>query len=158
MEQLKDNKLTDSLVEEAQKLISTHFKDKNLHCDPKHIRTALKWSSGRLTSLNDLVSSSLAFLWILPQNDLNLDEQSLKILKDLIVKLEKDEGISYKSGVLKSMLREFCSANDFRFNHLMKLLRSVLSGLEEGPGVAEMIEVLGRDTTIERINKAIRVE
>lgn len=33
----------------------------------------------------------------------------------------------------------------------MKNLRTTLSGLKEGPGVAEMMEILGKESTLERI-------
>lgn len=35
----------------------------------------------------------------------------------------------------------------------MKSLRTTLSGLKEGPGVAEMMEILGKESTIERITR-----
>lgn len=35
----------------------------------------------------------------------------------------------------------------------MKNLRTMLSGLKEGPGVAEMMEILGKEDTLERIER-----
>jgi len=37
----------------------------------------------------------------------------------------------------------------------MKCLRSVLSGLEDGPPVGEMVQLLGKEQTLRRINFAI---
>lgn len=38
----------------------------------------------------------------------------------------------------------------------MKNLRTMLSGLKEGPGVAEMMEILGKEDTLERIERLKR--
>lgn len=38
----------------------------------------------------------------------------------------------------------------------MKNLRATLSGLKEGPGVAEMMEILGKESTLERIIRVKR--
>ena len=52
-------------------------------------------------------------------------------------------------------LRDLAKTEDIKFGELMKCLRSVLSGLKQGPPVGEMVEHLGRDTTIKRLSYAI---
>lgn len=46
--------------------------------------------------------------------------------------------------------------NNVKFPELMKTLRAVLSGLNEGPGVAEMMHLLGKDQSLERIKAVAR--
>lgn len=61
----------------------------------------------------------------------------------------KDEKFNQQN--LKLILKEFSSENNLTFANLMKSLRTTLSGLKEGPGVAEMMEILGKESTLERI-------
>ena len=37
----------------------------------------------------------------------------------------------------------------------MKCLRTVLSGLEDGPPVGEMVQLLGKEQTLKRLNLAV---
>lgn len=46
--------------------------------------------------------------------------------------------------------------NNVKFPALMKMLRSVISGLDEGPGVAEMMDLLGKSQSLERIKAVVR--
>lgn len=68
---------------------------------------------------------------------------------DALVEDLKDEKFNKKN--LNQILKEFSSENNLTFANLMKSLRTTLSGLKEGPGVAEMMEILGKESTLERI-------
>lgn len=61
----------------------------------------------------------------------------------------KDENFNKQN--LLNILKEFSSENNLTFANFMKNLRTTLSGLKEGPGVAEMMEILGKESTLERI-------
>lgn len=52
---------------------------------------------------------------------------------------------------LQAMLKQFSTKNNLTFSSFMKTLRNLLSGLKEGPGVAEMMEILGKENTLSRI-------
>ena len=54
---------------------------------------------------------------------------------------------------LNLILKDFSSSQNITFSKFMKNLRTMLSGLKEGPGVAEMMEILGRESTLERIER-----
>jgi glutamyl-tRNA synthetase len=71
-----------------------------------------------------------------------------EIINSLVVEL-KDENFNKQN--LQNILKEFSTENNLTFANLMKNLRTSLSGLKEGPGVAEMMEILGKESTIERI-------
>lgn len=57
---------------------------------------------------------------------------------------------------LQNILKSFSSQNNLTFVNLMKALRSSLSGLKEGPSVAEMMEILGKESSLERIARMKR--
>jgi glutamyl-tRNA synthetase len=73
---------------------------------------------------------------------------------DALVEELKDENFNKQN--LSQILKEFSSENNLTFSNLMKNLRTTLSGLKEGPGVAEMMEILGKESTIERIIRSKR--
>lgn len=74
---------------------------------------------------------------------------SSEIIDSLVEEL-KDENFSKQN--LLNILKEFSSENNLTFANLMKNLRTTLTGgLKEGPGVAEMMEILGKESTLERI-------
>lgn len=72
----------------------------------------------------------------------------LEIIGSLVTELQ-DEKFTKQN--LQQILKEFSSENALTFGIFMKNLRTVLSGLKEGPGVAEMMEILGKESTLERI-------
>ena len=77
-------------------------------------------------------------------------------LIDSLVEELKDENFSKQN--LQLILKDFSSSQNLTFSKFMKNLRTMLSGLKEGPGVAEMMEILGRESTLERIERLKKKE
>lgn len=120
----------------------------NLDLDDHHIRNVLHWSVDRIQSLQQLVEGNLSFLWILPKiQDDNLQSEWME---KLVAALEKNE---FDKTHLRELLKDFSKENDLKFPSFMKSLRSVLGGIKDGPGVADMMELLGRKSTIRRIQR-----
>lgn len=120
----------------------------SLDLDEQHIRSVLHWSSDRLRSLEQLVEGDLSFLWILPK--IQEDNLQSEFVEKLVTVLEKGE---FDKTHLLEILREFSAKNDLKFPKLMGSLRTMLSGIKEGPGVADMMEILGKKATIQRIRQ-----
>lgn len=120
-----------------------------------HILDVLNWSSQRLTLLQDLTSSKLSFLWVKPTNYQLKDltpQQLEKLLKEL------DSNQDFSKDELNVRLKTFAQTENLKFPLMMKALRAALSGLKEGPGVAEMMEILGKAVTLERLKEAMPQE
>lgn len=79
----------------------------------------------------------------------------LELIDSLVEEL-KDENFSKQN--LQLILKDFSSSQNITFSKFMKNLRTMLSGLKEGPGVAEMMEILGRESTLERIERLKKKE
>nr|XP_029716623.1 probable glutamate--tRNA ligase, mitochondrial [Aedes albopictus] len=146
------------LVKEVIRMVKAEFAGDNvkgLDLDEKHVREVLEWSVTRIDTLQDLVKGKLSFLWVLPKSskDKTIDSDVLKVLAQ---NLASEEETAFTKAELSIFLKAFAERNHLVFEQLMKSLRSCLSGLKEGPGVAEMMEILGRDKTIERILLAAR--
>ncbi|XP_057329003.1 probable glutamate--tRNA ligase, mitochondrial [Microplitis mediator] len=152
---LNDENNTKLLVDKVRKLVVEKFSDRintgDLQLDQDHIITILNWARNRINTLKDLVNKDLSFIWVLPPQVVTLENS--KLLKDLSTELMKIDNNDFHRNNLKIYLKNFSTSNNLEFPKLMKILRSSLSGLELGPSVAEMMEILGKDKTLYRLNK-----
>nr|XP_016935900.2 probable glutamate--tRNA ligase, mitochondrial [Drosophila suzukii] len=144
------------LVKQVQELVKKAYpQHSNLDLAEDHIVDVLNWSSQRLTLLQDLTSSKLSFLWVKPSEfklkDLKAEQlDNILTLLKAIPDFHKDE--------LNIKLKNFAQQEHIKFPLMMKTLRAALSGLKEGPGVAEMMEILGKSVTLERLKEALPQE
>lgn len=108
----------------------------------------LSWtvSTDRLQSLQQLVEGELSFLWILPK--IQAENIQSEWVGKLVTALETGD---FDKTHLTELLREFSKENNLKFPKFMASLRTMLAGIKEGPGVADMMEILGKKTTIQRI-------
>lgn len=161
---LRNEEETKVLVEKVKGIISDTFKNRLentvLQLDDNHIKSVLLWSQNRIHRLTDLTASDMAFLWTLPTTS-SLQSSTTGVinreaLQELITSLSEDQlKDDFQKDSLKSVLRKFASEKRLPFSNLMKVLRHILSGLKEGPGVADMMEMLGPERTISRLQHAL---
>lgn len=149
---VNDPKGCQKLVNQVKEIVRQTFPAEadSLDLDDDHIRKILQqWSNCRLTSLQQLVEKDFQFIWILPdKKDLNVDANiDLDKLVDLLSRIEFNED------ELPSVLREFCKEQNIAIKTFMMSMRSLLSGIKDGPAVHEMMSILGKKTTIERIQR-----
>ncbi|KAJ8735100.1 hypothetical protein PYW08_014350 [Mythimna loreyi] len=148
---LKDDELSKTLISTLQDLITKTYPDHKLNLTEDHVKSVLNWSVSRISRIEELSSKKYGFLWILPKNTSQVDQELLKKLVENLEGLEK-----FNESSLKENLRSFSANNNVKFPALMKMLRSVISGLDEGPGVAEMMDLLGKSQSLERIKAVVR--
>lgn len=147
-------------IERIKKLVLETFSewknDGNLQLDDDHIITTLKWAQNRIWTLNDLVKQDLAFLWIAPSSTANVKQaecsDAIKLLNAELIEIDAS---NYKTDWMASYLKDFAKKNGVPFTALMKTLRSVISGVKVGPPVAEMMEILGKDRTLLRLQRCV---
>lgn len=122
----------------------------SLDLDVQHIRSVLNWSvkTERLQSLQQLVEGELSFLWILPK--IQSDTIQSEWVGKLVAQLESGD---FNKTCLSELLRDFSKENNLKFSKFMASLRTMLAGIKEGPGVADMMEILGKKTTIKRMTQ-----
>lgn len=149
--QLHDDQLSQSLITKLQNLVTEKYPNHNTNLSVDHVRNVLNWATSRITRIEDLVTKKFGFLWILPTNIKEVDKDLLKKLAENLESIE-----IYEEDEIKDYLRRFSKDNDVQFSVLMKMLRSVLSGLEEGPSVSEMMNLLGKSQSLERIKSVLR--
>uniref|UniRef100_A0A1B6DXG8 Uncharacterized protein n=2 Tax=Clastoptera arizonana TaxID=38151 RepID=A0A1B6DXG8_9HEMI len=153
--QISNPKELSSLISELKYLIKDTLEgriDGSLELDDDLIKGVLLWSQKRIHRLNDLVGPDLSFIWVRPTLQ-QFEPSEPDIFKDLITKLNVNDDCTKEE--LNLLLREHAEKHEVPYRIFMKQMRSLLSGLKEGPSVAEMLEILGRKTSALRIQRAI---
>lgn len=150
--QMNDPVGRQQLVKQVQEIVRKTFPKEadSLDLDDEHILKVLQqWASCRLTSLQQLVEKDFQFLWILPEvNEMHVDA-GIDIDKfiDFLNRFE------FSEEKLLSILREFCKEHNLQIKSFMMTMRSLLSGRKDGPAVHEMMAILGKKTTIQRLQR-----
>nr|XP_057946676.1 probable glutamate--tRNA ligase, mitochondrial isoform X2 [Doryrhamphus excisus] len=152
------NFLIKELQGQIQKAYAAELQDEDiLHED--YIRRILHLRKGHISSLGELVSPDYSYLWVRP----SLSSEQAAVLSteaghiaSLALKLIQEHGeapaVDELSRDLK-MLAKQTKATKYR--EVMKLLRLTLSGLQQGPSVAEMMVALGPAETSHRFQKLL---
>ncbi|XP_017081092.1 probable glutamate--tRNA ligase, mitochondrial [Drosophila eugracilis] len=144
------------LIHQVQELVKKAYpQHPNLDLAEDHIVDVLNWSSQRLTLIQDLTSSKLSFLWVKPSNFQlkNMTSEQVDVMLTLLNEIQ-----DFQKEELNVKLKNFAQEQNIKFPLMMKALRAALSGLKEGPGVAEMMEILGKSVTLERLKEAVPKE
>ncbi|CAH1398900.1 unnamed protein product [Nezara viridula] len=150
--QSKDEKEVTALVNEIKSIVAdtfqSRFNSEDLDISDEHIKSVLLWSLPRIHYLNDLVSKNLEFLWIRP----NFKNIKADFDPAILNKLENElVHIDFSKENIQHMLKLFSKENGIVFRDMMGFLRMSLSGLKQGPGVAEMMEILGKNSSLKRL-------
>lgn len=102
------------------------FSEGSLNLDETYILKILNWAIERISTLSDLVTKDMEFIWILPtaKNLEARDFQTLNLFKHILENKGENEITE-----INAICKEFCKENSVKFGPFMKLLRRVLTGL-----------------------------
>lgn len=118
-----------------------------MNLNDSQIEKALKFSIDiGLSNVQEFVNGDPAFLWFLPK--LKDDYVQPEWMDKLIVELETTQFTKENVAIV---LRKFAKEEKLSFAKLMKTIRMLLSQKKDGFQIAEMMEILGRDGTIQRL-------
>jgi glutamyl-tRNA synthetase len=82
------------------------------------------------------------------------EESSLNVLKEVLPVLEAQE--DYSNDALFARLVEFVQEKGYKNGYVMWPIRTACSGKQTTPcGATEIMELLGKEETLKRINEAI---
>ncbi|CAN7996316.1 unnamed protein product [Ixodes hexagonus] len=116
----------------------------------------LQETKGRLTSLNDLLSPSMEFVWRSPPDEGGqLSAENRDALRELYDCLESIGREKFDRNTLGVLLHDVSSDKGVKYSQMMQSLRKLLSGMQKGPGVAEMMALLGKERTLQRLQRHI---
>ncbi|XP_013414247.1 probable glutamate--tRNA ligase, mitochondrial, partial [Lingula anatina] len=109
----------------------------------------------RICRVEDFVKDDWEFLWTRPTKVSVKEIQSIlqnepNMFWDLCKEVESMPESEFTQEKFLARLKEFAKRNNYKIAHCMKLLRQSISG-KTGPPVAEMIDVLGKKITLQRL-------
>jgi glutamyl-tRNA synthetase len=135
------------------------LEQRDLQFEPSYISKALDLVKARAFLLTDLWEQS----WFLFQAPSDYDEKVVRkvwkedssvLLGKLYESLELVE--PFTAGLIEPVVKDLAESLGTGFGKLMNPLRLSLVGSNIGPGLMDMMEVLGKEEVLQRINRAIQ--
>ena len=81
------------------------------------------------------------------------DQNGTMIVKDFLNAVKIEE--SWDKQTVEKVFEQIMNQHDIGLGKVMKPLRIAISGISYGPGIFDMMILLGKDLTINRITNAI---
>ncbi|MBW2277626.1 MAG: glutamate--tRNA ligase [Deltaproteobacteria bacterium] len=143
-------------------LVTPFFEKLELTPDPERLAPACETVRQRAKNLVELAEK--ARFYFVPDADLEydakavgkfIDEQARERLNGLAEALESIDG--WNREAIEVAVRGFCETAGIKLKHVAQPSRVALTGSAVGPGLFETIEVLGRESTLSRIRRAVEI-
>ena len=126
------------------------------------LRTIAQMVKTRIEVFPD-IAEQVDFLSAVPEYDASMychkkmktnEESSLNVLKEVLPVLEAQE--DYSNDALFARLVEFVQEKGYKNGYVMWPIRTACSGKQTTPcGATEIMELLGKEETLKRINEAV---
>lgn len=161
-QRIEDEQQCDLLIQDLREQIyqayAEQIQDKDvLHED--YIRRVLRLRKGHISFLKELVSPTYSYLWVRPSfssqevASLTGEGQHIASLVLKLIEERSDElSVDRLGKDLKAVAKQVKAT---KYREVMKLLRLVLSGQQQGPSVAEMMVSLGSAEISHRFQKLL---
>ncbi|XP_029595003.1 probable glutamate--tRNA ligase, mitochondrial isoform X1 [Salmo trutta] len=144
-----------------QEVYGTQVQDQDV-LQPDYITRVLHLRKGHISSVSDLVSSEYSYLWVRPSfSDQQMAALSSEIqhIATLVIRLMEglkggeELTVDQLSVELKTLAKK---TSNTKYRDVMKIIRLALSGLQQGPSVAEMMVSLGPSEITHRFNRVLQ--
>ncbi|KAM9819901.1 probable glutamate--tRNA ligase, mitochondrial [Syngnathus typhle] len=162
---IEDEKLCNYLIKDLQGQIreayTSEIQDEDvLHED--YIRRVLHLRKGHISTLRELVSPAYSYLWVRPsfssQQVAALSAEARHVAALALTLAEKRGEAAAVDEINKDLKTLAKQTKGTKYRDVMMLLRLTLSGLQQGPSVAEMMVALGPVESIHRIQKLLLMD
>jgi glutamyl-tRNA synthetase len=148
-------KPADELWPRVQEIAKEH----GLDPDEQYMKQIIPLMKERVSKVEDFVTMGRFFF----DDPEEYEDQAVKkwkdnsaeLLKAYVAKIEDLDEDTFEAKTLKDKIKEVIEEYDVGFGPLMMPLRVAVSGMGYGPDLTPTIELLGKETTIRRINTAI---
>jgi len=148
---LANSKERSLMIKQCQDIIKNKMEELELipdNIEEDSVATHLDWAQDRISKLSDIVSEDLLFLWHLPNKaNLKIDLDSTTILS--LIEILNEVHQTDKS--ITKGLKSLSKSKNIKFAELMRDIRILLTGLSEGPPVLEIVNILGKQKSIQRL-------
>ena len=128
--------------------------------DSKYKKEVISLVKDRSKTLNDLIEISNVFFedsisYNQEMSSKVLDDNALQIIKDLYEALSIEE--NWMRDVIESIFDNLMIQHEVGLGKLIKPIRFALTGLGYGPGIFDMMILLGKDRCLDRLSKAVKL-
>lgn len=143
---------------ELAKLFILNLKEKGIDADSAKVEKVVGLVKERVNFVHEIWDQSY-FFFTSPES---YDEATVKkawsaetpeLMKKILGFISSIE--TFNAPDIEHQLKDYINTNNFGMGKVMNALRLSLVGASKGPGVADICEVIGKEETIRRINKAI---
>ncbi|GAB5592667.1 hypothetical protein Unana1_07567 [Umbelopsis nana] len=158
----------DSLVEMLQPLVKHAYGDRLEHVSQEH-RLGHGYLTGVITTIKDRIRNIndipnlCSYFFVEPDWQ---SEEAVALLKKVnkqalkaSVSMQYFDGLSglsdFKADEIKAYIHRFAKEQQLKANQVMMATRYIITGTRVGAGVAETMEVLGRETCLRRLETQI---
>lgn len=149
-------KSADELWPRVQEIAKEH----GLDPDEDYMKQIIPLMKDRVSKVEDFVTDGRFFFEDPEEYEEQAvqkwNEDSAELLGDYVEEIEALDEDEFEAKILKDKIKEVIGAHDVGFGKLMMPLRVAVSGMGHGPDLTPTIELLGKETTIRRINQAIK--
>ncbi len=147
-----------SKVKTLSEFMKPGLKEKGFEPDDEHLEKIVKTLSERSRTIHELVDGSLFYL----EDELTYCEKgSKKNMKQNVVEgiqtlIEDFEALEdYSQEKIEEVFKGVLEKTGLKFGKLGPAVRIALTGKTNSPGIYEVVEVLGKEATIARLNKGL---
>ncbi|GBD89962.1 glutamate--tRNA ligase [bacterium BMS3Abin04] len=152
-------KTIDDLLPELKKLLRSS-KYEELSLTDEYLRLVLTAMHERITFVKDIITNS----WYFFERPTQYDEKTIKkrwkndsesLLKQFLDSVEGLENPTKED--FETVLKKVTENNNVGLGRLIHPLRLALSGVGYGPGIFDLIYILGKEEVVERIKKGLDI-
>jgi glutamyl-tRNA synthetase len=147
---------TSAAVKEIESLDSNW----GINQDNKYKNDVIALVKDRSKTLNDLIEISDVFFkeTISYDQDMSqkiLDDSAIQVVKDLHAALSIED--NWRKDALESIFDNLMTQHELGLGKLIKPIRFALTGLGYGPGIFDMMFLLGKDRCLNRLSEAAKL-
>jgi glutamyl-tRNA synthetase len=145
---------------ELAKLYMQILSEKNIKTDPTKVEHIVHVMKERVNFIHEIWEKSSFFFekpftYETTSVQKFWKEDTVAIMKEIITVFSPIE--QFRSREIEEKIIAFINEKGYGTGKVMNALRLVLIGTSNGPGVADICAIIGKEETIERINTAIKI-
>ncbi|MDP3889302.1 MAG: glutamate--tRNA ligase [bacterium] len=137
--------------------INPDFSNQLAHWDENHIFNVIELYKDRVHTLAQL-AQEIVHLYkgpdLFDEHDVKkwVDAQALDFLKELLIQLESLDDDAFSTVILSEMVKNFAKVKEAKLVTIAQPLRIALIGKSSGPGVFELLSILGKKECLRRLH------
>ena len=144
--------------EEVANLYMPILKEKGIEPDFTILKNIVSMVKDRVNFIKDIWEHTHFFFETPTEYDAKVVKKRWKentpaLMTDIIEIIKNTS--NYKAKIIKQAVSEYIEKNELNFGAIMNALRLSIVGASKGPDLFDIIEIIGKEETVKRINNAI---